>query len=132
MFTNQTLDPGISAERVSVAPEFLHGGKNLTLEPYELGSFCEIDSNWPAHLGMEDYGFGVEIMQVDGLKKAWWGDPDQLRNLERVELALRHQVAPAKPPLNTDKDAALLYWRKPELISGKTLRALRRCAWGGP
>jgi len=38
------LDPGISAEHVSISPEFLHG-KNLALEPYEPGSFCEIDEN---------------------------------------------------------------------------------------
>ena len=119
------LDPGIQTDRVSIAPEFLHWGKPLSLKPYEPGSFCQIDENWPAHLGMEDYGFGVEIMRVEGLKKAWWEDPEQLKALGRLELALNRQTAPANPPLDTDKDAGFLHWGKPELIEGKSLRALR-------
>lgn len=119
------LDPGITADRVLIGPDLLHVGKLLTLKPYEPGSFCEIDSNWPAYLGIEDYGFGVEIMQVEGLKKAWWGSLEQLRDFARLESALIERTAPAKPPLNTDNDARLYYWAEPKFIETESLRALR-------
>lgn len=119
------LDPGISADRVSIGPDLLRPGKALTLKAYEPGSFCETDDNWPAYLGMEDYGFGIEIMRMDGLKKAWWGDPEELRELGYLESALSRNAVPATPPLNTDKEVRLYYWGKPRLIETKSLRALR-------
>jgi len=61
------LNPGLSADRVSIGSDLMPQGKALAVVPYETPSFCEIDSNWPAYLGIEDYYFGVEIMRMDGV-----------------------------------------------------------------
>jgi hypothetical protein len=119
------LDPGISAARVSMNEGLLPRGQGLALEKFEPPSFCEIDDNWPAHLSAQGKGFGIEIMSLDGLKKAWWGDARGLAEITRLELALRQRRKPTKPPMSAFQDAALVYWGKMEFLHGQSWRGLR-------
>jgi hypothetical protein len=119
------LTPSISADRVSISAGLLPQGKTLALKAFEPQSFCEIDDRLPAHLSAEGMGFDLQIMSLEGLKKAWWGDPEGLAHIARLELALRQGTKPSKPPLLAFQDAALTYWGGIELIEGKSWRGLR-------
>lgn len=119
------LDPGISVDRVSMNKDLLPKGQTLELKPYEPESFCELSDAWPAHLSSEGLGFELQIMSLDGLKKAWWGNPGGQEEISRLEVALRDSEAPSTPPLAVFEDAALAYRGKLEIVESGSWRGVR-------
>lgn len=123
------FDPGITADRISIASGLFLPGSKLTLktfEPSEYMNYCTplpFDGDLPAHLWLEDKRAWLGIMSVEGLKTAnptWVMDGD----LAELERSLPF-VLLLKPLFSGYDDTPLAHWGRLEYFEAKSWRGLR-------
>ncbi len=123
------FDPGITADRISIASGLFPPGSRLTLKtfgPSDYSNYCTplpIDGDLPAHLCLEDKHAWLGIMSVEGLKRAnptWVMDGD-LGELERIT----PNALPLKPLFSGYDDTPLAHWGRLEYFEAKSWRGLR-------
>ncbi len=123
------FDPGITADRVSIAAGLFPPGSKLTLKAFDPGDFMSyctpllLNDGLPAHLRLEGEHAWLGIMSVAGLRKAnpTWVEDGDLRELGGV----RPFAVPLKPLFSVLDDAALTHWGRMEYFEAESWRGLR-------
>lgn len=131
------FDPGITADRISIAGGLFPPGSKLTLTPFEPSAYMDycaplpFDVGLPAHWGLEDRHRWLGVMSPEGLKRAnpLWVMNGDLAELER---ATRPGATPVKPPFSGFDDSSLAHWGGLERLEGKSWRGLRWVAQYSP
>jgi hypothetical protein len=122
---NAILEPGITAEQIAIDFRGFAEKSQMHLEPYESGDGCGVDDlGAPAHWMVENSGFELYIIPLEGLKLLSPHD-DAIHNLEDA-LRQKQIVADAqKLPYPAWDDSASVMAVRQELFTGKGWRGLR-------
>ncbi len=121
------LDPGLTADKVSLDLGVLGGKPKLSFEPFHPALGGEIDDPWPANLFVQQEHVEFRIMSLEGLKKRMARDKEWMAQLGRLEAALKpggKLVTPELLPPGSS-DAAMMFGSRMEYVEGPSVRALR-------
>jgi hypothetical protein len=118
------LDPGIRLEQISITDP----GHQITWSKVGfVPVLLELSDYGPAHWKSEGGTLDIEVLPIEGVRKAWWIDNAGPKAVARLEAALDGTgvIDPHALPGDLNGDAALTFATQARRIHGPGIRAVR-------